>query len=162
MLFVLPEEPVHLCDFVQYKEPTPHDGWTRWPVMLAIQIATQHRDPQHGLLQRWGVLWWLRCVVRVAIQRLPFDGLQQYFARQIRADSCQQGRIQDAPGDDGKQSRRAYEPLEIAELPGLDLATAFQHAMPGLNRPTSRIPGQSLENIINNWLLVFRGHRICL
>ena len=75
MLFVLPEEPIHLCDFVQEKEPTPHNGGAGWSVMLAIQIAAQHGDPQYDLLQRWGLRRRLRGVVRVAVQRPPFDGL---------------------------------------------------------------------------------------
>jgi hypothetical protein len=87
-------------------------------------------------------------MVRMAIQCLPFDGLQQYFARQISVDSCQQGRVQDTPVDDGKQGGGPYEPLEVTELARLDTTAAFQHAMPRLNRPASRIPGQSLENII--------------
>jgi len=162
LLLVLPEDLIHLRDLVQYEGPSPDDSWAGWSVMLAIQVSAEHGNQQHRLLQGWGLLWRVPGMVRMAIQCLPFDGLQQYFTRQIAVDSCQQGRVQDAPTDDGKQGGGSYESLEVTELARLDTTAAFQHAMPGLNRPTSRIPGQSLENIINNWLLVFRGHRICL
>jgi hypothetical protein len=67
-----------------------------------------------------GLLWRVPGTVRVAIQRLPFNRLQQYFARQIGVESCQQARIQDAPADDGKQGRGPDESLEAAELARLD------------------------------------------
>src|SRR5579864_7169064 len=103
MLFVLPEELIHLRDLVQYKEHSPDDSRARWSVMLAIQVAAEHCDPQHRLLQGWGPLRRVSGMVRMAIQRLPFDGLQQYFARQMSVDSCQQSCVQDAPTDDGEQ-----------------------------------------------------------
>src|SRR5471030_3316415 len=141
MLFVLPEDLIHLRELVQYEGPSPDDSWAGWSVMLAIQVSAEHGDPQHRLPQGWGLLWRVPGMVRMAIQCLPFDGLQQYLARQIAVDSCQQGRVQDAPADDGKQGCGPYESLEVTELAPLDTTAAFQHAMPGLNRPTSRIPG---------------------
>jgi hypothetical protein len=84
--------------------------------MLAIQIAAEHGDPQDSLLERRGLRWRLRGVMRVAVQCLPFDGLKQYFARQVCVGSCEQGRIQDAPGDDGEQGGRTHKAIEIAEL----------------------------------------------
>jgi len=77
---------------VQEEEPAPYDGWAGWQVMLAIQVTAQHGYPQYGLLQRRGVLWQVRRALCVAIQRLPFDRLQQHFAAQVRAGSRQQGR----------------------------------------------------------------------
>jgi hypothetical protein len=94
MLFVLPEDLIHLRDLVQYEEPSPDDSWAGWSVMLAIQVSAEHGDPQHRLLQGWGLLWRVPGMVRTAIQCLPFDGLQQYFTRQIGVDSRQQGRVQ--------------------------------------------------------------------
>jgi len=155
MLFVLPEELVHFGDFVQYEETTPHDGWTWWAVMFAIQVAAQHGDPQHGLLQRWSLARWLRCVMRMAVQCLPFDRLQQDLAGQVRINPCQQGRIQDSPGDNGEQGRCPHKPVEIAELTRLDLAAAFQYAVPRFNCPAARVPGQPLEDIFKRG----RGHR---
>jgi hypothetical protein len=49
--FVLPEDPIHLSDFVQGKKATPHDGWSGWTVMLATQVSAEPRDPQHDLSQ---------------------------------------------------------------------------------------------------------------
>src|SRR4030095_9816426 len=148
MLFVLPEELIHLRDLVQYEEPSPDNGRARRSVMLEIQIAAQHCDPQHRLLQGWRLFWRIPGMVRMAIQRLPFNGLKQYRTSQIRVDSCQEGCVKDSPTDDGKQGGRPHEPFEGAELTRLDTTAAFQHEMPGLNRPASRIPGQSLENLI--------------
>ena len=84
--------------------------------MLAIQIAAEHGDPQDSLPQRWDLRGWFRSAMRVAVQRLPFDRLQQDFARQIFVGSGEQGCIQNAPGDHGKQRGRAYKAIEMAEL----------------------------------------------
>jgi len=93
-------------------------------------------------------LWQLRGVLRVAVQRQPFDGLQQDLAGKIRVNSREQGCVQNAPADDGKQGCCPHEPVKTPELPCLDLASAFRHAMPRFNAPTPRIPGQPLKNII--------------
>ena len=124
-LFVLPEKVIHLRDLMQYEEASPDDGRARWSVTFAIQIAAQHCDPQYGLLQSRALLWRVLGIVRMAIQCLPFDGLQQYFARQIRVVSCQQGCVQDAPAYDGKQSGGPHEPLKAAELARLDTTATF-------------------------------------
>src|ERR1700741_3742916 len=60
MLSALPEELIHLRDFVQDEKSTPYDCRSWWPVMLAIQIAAKHAYPHDGLLQRWNLLWQLR------------------------------------------------------------------------------------------------------
>jgi hypothetical protein len=70
MLFVLPEELIHLRDLVQYEEPSPDDSWAGWSVMLAIQVSAEHGDPQHRLLQGWRLLWRVPGMVRMAIQCL--------------------------------------------------------------------------------------------
>src|SRR5271170_6706179 len=102
MLFVLPEKAIHLRDLMQYQEPAPHDSGAGRVVVLTIQITAEHGDPQDGLPQRRNLLWWFRGAMYMAVQCLPFEGLQQYFARQVCVGPCEQGRIQDAPGDDGK------------------------------------------------------------
>lgn len=123
--------------------------------MLAIQIAAKHAYPHDGLLQRWDLLWQLRGCVGMAIERLPFNWLEQYFAAQLRVRSRKQCCIQDAPRDDGKQSRRSHKPLECAELARLDTAAAFEHTVPRLNGPASGVPGQPFENFFKR----ARGHR---
>ncbi|EIP85007.1 hypothetical protein A33K_18278 [Burkholderia humptydooensis MSMB43] len=148
MLFVLSKEPIHFCDFVQHEEASPQNGRAGWPVMLAIQIAAQHGYPQHGLLQGWDLLWQLRGVLCLAIQCLPFNGLQQHLARQFCVDSRQHGRIQNAPTNDGKQGGCSDEPIKTPKLSRLDLASAFQYAMPRFNGPTTCIPGQPLKSVI--------------
>jgi hypothetical protein len=80
VLSALLEELIHLRNFVQDEKSAPYDGRSWWPVMLTIQIAAEHAYPHDGLLQRWNLLWQLRRSVGVAIERLPFNGLQQYFA----------------------------------------------------------------------------------
>jgi hypothetical protein len=38
MLFVLPEEPIHLGDFVQYKEPTPQKRLETFRSHFAVHL----------------------------------------------------------------------------------------------------------------------------
>jgi hypothetical protein len=155
MLSALPEELIHLRNFVQDEKSAPYDGRSWWPVMLAIQVAAEHAYPQYGLLQRWNLLWQLRRSVGVAIQRLPLNRLQQYFAAQLRIGSREQCCIQDVPRDDGKQSSSSQKPVERAELARLDAAAAFEHKVPRLDGPAPRVPGQPFENFIKRGC----GHR---
>ncbi|CAH2786741.1 MAG: hypothetical protein CBHOC_2033 [uncultured Caballeronia sp.] len=39
MLFVWSEELIHLCDFMQHKESTPHDGRARWSVVTELSSS---------------------------------------------------------------------------------------------------------------------------
>ena len=80
MLSALLEELIHLRNFVKDEKPAPYDGRSWWAVMLTIQITAEHTYPHDGLLQRRNLLWQLRRSVGLAIERLPFDGLKQYFA----------------------------------------------------------------------------------
>ena len=116
MLSALPEELIHLRNFVQDEKSAPYDGRSWWPVMLAIQVGAEHAYPQYDLLQRWNLLWQLRRSVGVAIQRLPFNWLQQYFAAQLRIGSREQCCIQDVPRDDGKQSSSSHKPQDSPHL----------------------------------------------
>ncbi|WP_243856521.1 hypothetical protein [Paraburkholderia sp. BL6665CI2N2] len=52
----------------------------------------------------------------MAIRRLPFNGLQQYFAAQLRISSRKQCCIQDVPRNDGKESSRSHKPVQCGEL----------------------------------------------
>lgn len=98
--------------------------------MLAIQIAAEPGDPQHDLSQRWGLLRRFGSTVHTAVQRAPFDRLQQHFARQVAIEPGEQRRIQNAPTDYGKQRSGTDEPIEVAELPCFDTASALENAMP--------------------------------
>jgi len=72
MLFVLPEEVVHLCNFMQYKKPTPHDRRAGRVVMLAIQIAAELS--RIGVIEP-GMIGIMR-PLRVAPKR-DFEGVQE-------------------------------------------------------------------------------------
>lgn len=56
-LFVLPEDAIHLGDFMQDQEATPHHGRAGWVVVLAVQIAAEFCNPQHHFAERGCLRW---------------------------------------------------------------------------------------------------------
>jgi hypothetical protein len=101
-LFVLPEDAIHLGDFMQDQEATPHHGRAGWVVVLAVQIAAEFCNPQHHFAERRCFRWRFRGAVSAAIERAPLVGLQKHLAGQIGIGAAQQRRVHDAPGDHGK------------------------------------------------------------
>src|ERR1700682_6117762 len=75
-LFVLPEDAIHLGDFMQDQEATPHHGRAGWVVVLAGQIADEFCNPQHHFAERGRLRWRFRGAVSAAIERAPLVGLQ--------------------------------------------------------------------------------------
>jgi hypothetical protein len=51
--------------------------------VLAIEITAEFCNPEHHLRERRRFGRRLRCAVYPAIQRAPFDRLQQHFAGQV-------------------------------------------------------------------------------
>src|ERR1700692_4523186 len=62
-LFVLPEDAIHLGDFMQDQEDTPHHGRAGWVVVLAVQIAAEFCNPQHHCAERGCLRWRFRGAV---------------------------------------------------------------------------------------------------
>jgi DNA invertase Pin-like site-specific DNA recombinase len=155
MLFVLSEYLVHHGDFVKGKKAAPDDGRSRRTVMLAREIAAESCDPQDNLSERGRFIGRFCGAMHSAIQGTPLDRLQQYFARQFTIKPGKQHGIQDSPTDHREQGRGTEEPVEIAKLSGFNATATLEHAMPRFDRPSTRIPRQTLEGLC----LRVRGHR---
>lgn len=65
------EKLIHLRNFVQDGKSAPYNGRSWRPVMLTHTMVC---------CSIGNVLWQLLRSVGMAIERLPFNGLQQYFA----------------------------------------------------------------------------------
>ncbi|SEI22492.1 hypothetical protein SAMN05192544_111719, partial [Paraburkholderia hospita] len=79
--------------------------------MTAIQVAAQGGNPQYRLVQRRHLVRRPSGPVYAAIQGLPFNWLKDHFTGQFAIEASQQGRVEDTPGDHGKQCRSTNETL---------------------------------------------------
>lgn len=77
----------------------------------------------------------------------PLDWLQQYFAWKVAIKPCKQHGVQDPPAYYGEQCGGADESIEIAKLAGFNATATFKHTMPRFNRPSARIPCQTLKGL---------------
>src|SRR4029450_5661026 len=140
---------IHHREVAKMLKAPPQDFSSGLVALTATHKPAELCDPFDRLAQRR----WLRRrhgdAMEGTIERLPFVGLQQHTTRRLGHRAYQHGGVKNSPRQHAVERQTTLQALSPLELTRFQATTAFQNPMPDLNAPSTRVPLDALNGVVD-------------